>query len=139
MQEVALAVVRSDGPDKPARLGPWLYRIAVRQALLYLRQAGRRRNLVNRWKQRRPDEQLDSDPLEWLLGKERRQSVRKALEGLPAGDREILMLKHSEGWSYQKIADQLGVKRHTIEYRLLKARRRLRQLLVPCQTSEVSP
>ena len=38
-------------------------------------------------------------------------------------------LKYTEGWSYRELADYLGVREDTIEYRLLKARKNLRRLL----------
>src|SRR5262249_59483699 len=42
MQEVALAAVAQRAPlTDPARVGAWLYRLAVRQALLYRRRRGR--------------------------------------------------------------------------------------------------
>ena len=43
MQEVALAAVRQSAPLKdPTKVAPWLYRLAIRQTLLYRRKAGRR-------------------------------------------------------------------------------------------------
>jgi len=44
-------------------------------------------------------------------------------------DREVLVLKYSENWSYADLANHLGVKINTVEYRLMKARKRLRTLL----------
>ena len=42
MQEVAVAVFRQRAPIRdPQRVAPWLYRIALRQSLMYRRQAGR--------------------------------------------------------------------------------------------------
>src|SRR5437660_12495434 len=47
MQEVALAAVAQRAPVSDlARVGAWLYRLAVRQALLYRRRHGRQRKLV---------------------------------------------------------------------------------------------
>ena len=46
MQEVALAAVRQAAPlADAAKVAPWLYRLAVRHALLYRRKCGRRRRL----------------------------------------------------------------------------------------------
>ena len=50
MQEVALAAVRQAAPiTDPTRIAPWLYRLAVRQVLLYRRKLGRQRNLLRRY------------------------------------------------------------------------------------------
>ena len=50
MQEVALAAVKQAAPlADPAKVAPWLYRLAVLQSLLYRRKCGRRRRLVGRF------------------------------------------------------------------------------------------
>ena len=44
MQDVSMAAVRQHAPlSDPAKVGAWLYRLAVRQTLLYRRKQGRRR------------------------------------------------------------------------------------------------
>src|SRR5687768_15023560 len=50
LQEVALAAVRQAAPLSDAsKVAPWLYRLAVRQALLYRRKCSRRRRMVHRY------------------------------------------------------------------------------------------
>ena len=84
MQEVSLAAVRGQAPpDDPNRVAPWLYGLAVRQALLYRRKQGRRRKMVQRFVERfRPTEQdaRTADPLDWLLTDERRKIVAHGAE-----------------------------------------------------------
>ncbi len=129
MQEVALGVLKSKNrPTDPTKVAPWLYRVSVKQSLMYRRSAGRRRKLVSRVADQRPPATSTDggDPLQWLLGKERQHSIRCAFEALLDLDRQILILKHAENWSYQQLADRLGVTLNTIEYRLLLARKRLR-------------
>lgn len=137
MQEVALAAVRQSSPlANAAKLAPWLYRLAVRQALMFRRRQGRRRRLEARYGATVPREG-PGDPLDWLLAAERRQMVRRALQELPARDMEVLLLKHAENWSYRQIADNLGVSVSAVEARLFRARRRLRQRLTTMQPREV--
>jgi RNA polymerase sigma-70 factor (ECF subfamily) len=129
MQEVALAAVAQRAPLlDPGRLMGWLYQLAVRQALIYRRKAGRHRALVGRYAQERSTgtEAPESSPLRWLLHNERRDLVQQALRRLPPGDADLLVLKYSEDWSARKLAEQLGVRTVTIETRLHRARRRLR-------------
>ena len=53
MQEVALAAVRQAAPfADPTKVAPWLYRLAVRQSLLYRRKCGRRRRFTSRYAER---------------------------------------------------------------------------------------
>jgi RNA polymerase sigma-70 factor (ECF subfamily) len=139
MQEVALAAVReSASPADPAKVAPWLYRVAVRQALLYRRKCGRRRKLADRYADRHPPSDHDRsspDPLDWLLAEERRTMVRTAMERLPQRDAEILLLKYTENWSYQQIADHMGISHSAVESRLHRARRRLRDELTALEVS----
>lgn len=114
-----------------SRVGPWLYRIALRQVLMFWRREGRRRQrfkpLDLGW-----DGACDrgDDPLTWLARTEVHEQVRQALALMCAQDREILMLKHSEQWTYRQIADYLGLTMDTVVHRLARARNRLRKQLV---------
>jgi RNA polymerase sigma-70 factor (ECF subfamily) len=129
MQEVALAVIAQRAPLlDPARLAGWLYRLTVRQALLYRRKAGRRRALADRYAGREPRGEADPhpSPLAWLLHGERQVLVRHALEKLPPRDADLLVLKYAEGWSARELADRLGLGLAAVEARLHRARGRLR-------------
>jgi RNA polymerase sigma-70 factor, ECF subfamily len=55
--------------------------------------------------------------------------LRKALQRLERSDREILVLKHLDGWTYDELAERLEIPRGTVMSRLFHARRRLKQLL----------
>ena len=133
LQEVALAAVKQAAPLKDAsKAAPWLYRLAVTQSLLYRRKLGRQRRLRERFiEAARPDEfdHRERDPLDWLLAEERGRMVRRAVQSLPRRDAEILLLKYTENWSYQQIAERLGVTQAAIEARLHRARQRLREAL----------
>jgi RNA polymerase sigma factor (sigma-70 family) len=133
MQEVSLAAVGQRAPlNDREKVAPWLYRLAVRQALLYRRKQGRRRKLVGRYAERfRPSEadNRQADPLTWLLAEERRRQVRSAMSQLPRRDAEILLLKYNENWSYDTLAKHLGITESAVEARLHRARQRLREQL----------
>jgi RNA polymerase sigma factor (sigma-70 family) len=133
MQEVSLAAVRQRAPlNDPTKVAPWLYRLAVRQTLLYRRKQGRQRKMVDRYGQRvRPTEgdNRGVDPLGWLLAEERRTQVREAMSRLAKRDAEILLLKYNEDWSYDDLAKHLGISQSAVEARLHRARQRLRDEL----------
>jgi RNA polymerase sigma-70 factor (ECF subfamily) len=115
--------------NDPEKVAPWLYRLAVRQTLLYRRKQGRRRKMVDRYAQRfRPSEanNRQADPMAWLLAEERRTQVRLAMSRLPKRDAEILLLKYNEDWSYDTLAKHLGISQSAVEARLHRARQRLR-------------
>ena len=129
MQEVALAVVAQRSPLlEPGRLVGWLYRLAVRQALIYRRKAGRQRALIDRYAHRQGvgiEDPMPS-PLSWLLHDERRDLVQQALHRLPPRDADLLIMKYAEGWSARELSERLGVRTAAIEARLHRARGRLR-------------
>ena len=58
-----------------------------------------------------------------------RQTVRAAIEQLPAEFREAITLRELEGFSYKEIADIAGVPIGTIMSRLARARRQLQMIL----------
>lgn len=134
MQDVAAAAVEKGHQLRdPARVAPWLYRLAVVAALQYRRRQGRRRKLMDRFAERYPPTAADArerDPLDWLLANERQKLVRKALERLPNRDAEILLLKYTEDWSYRELAERLGLSESAVEARLHRARQKMRRALV---------
>ncbi len=132
MQNIALAIVKHDSVlNEVNRISAWLYQVAVRQVLMYRRSSGRRRKMHDRVA---ADPAARSEPpvspLDGLLASESQENMHKALGELPEIDRQILMLKYAEGWSYKELASHLGVQEDTIEYRLLRARKNLRRLLI---------
>lgn len=132
MQEVALAAVAQRAPLlDPRRVIGWLYRLAVRQSLLYRRKAGRQRALVDRYARERAagDAAPVPSPLAWLMHDERQSLVQQALHRLAPRDADLLVLKYAEGWSARELGERLGMKTTTIEARLHRARGRLRSEL----------
>jgi len=142
LQEVSLALVRGRSlPEDESRLAPWLYRVAVRQTLLYRRKMGRRRKLQDHFIQAAPPADYDPrspNPLAWLLAEERRTMIRAAMRKLPPRDAEMLLLKYTEDWNYHQIAEHLGISHAAVESRLHRARARLRQELTAMNVVEPS-
>lgn len=132
LQEVSTAALEhADRLRDPQKVAPWLYRIAVTCALQHRRRLGRKRRLVERLAatHRESTASDEPDPLAWLLADERRQLVRQAISSLSARDAEILMLKHSEDWSYRQLAEHLGISESAVDARLHRARAKMRRAL----------
>ena len=70
-----------------------------------------------------------SSPSQHALREELRARVRRALERLAPGDREVLVLRHLEQLSTRDTAGVLGVSEGAVKVRLLRALERLRDLL----------
>lgn len=132
MQELAIAVMKqSNRPTEPSKVAPWLYRIALRKVINHRRYQGRQRRLLEGFGKFHEARQSEVDPTPggWLLSHESLQGVQVALQRINMSDRQILLLKYSEGWSYRQLADHLGISVKTVEYRLLRARQALREQL----------
>lgn len=128
LQNVACALSNRSALPPDGRLAPWLYRVALRQILQLRRKEGRQRKLRAAWVAR-PTPSATVEPDQQLMAVESRLAVRAALDRLGDVDRQVLLLKYTENWSYLDLAQHLGVSRGVIEHRLLKARERLREEL----------
>ena len=55
--------------------------------------------------------------------------LRTALDRLRADERELILLKHLDGWTYDELAERLDIPRGTVMSRLFHARQRLKALM----------
>jgi RNA polymerase sigma-70 factor, ECF subfamily len=74
-------------------------------------------------------EVLGEDAEAKLVSHANSEHIRKALETLPAGFRELLVLREIEELSYKEISSVIGVPMGTVMSSLSRARGRLRQAL----------
>ena len=122
---------RLDSLKDPGRLRSWLYSVA-RHAAIDAGEARRRRDgrcgsldgLAEA-----PTDGHSVNPLGAVLQSELQTTLLRAVEGLPALYREPFVLRHLEGWTYAEIGDCLGLPVETVETRLVRARRLLREML----------
>jgi RNA polymerase sigma-70 factor, ECF subfamily len=110
-----------DLANSQGNVGGWLYRTATNLGIDALRAAGRRRHYEDAAGRARV-ESVDAaaDPLAELLRAEKQQRVRAVLARLKPGQAEILVLRAS-GFSYQELAEALGVKRGSVGTMLIRA------------------
>jgi RNA polymerase sigma-70 factor (family 1) len=101
-----------------------------------------RQLVINRYKQQTVRQQLlaewqeyepvasSADATEWpLRTAELTADIQAALDGLPPKRREIFEKSRFEYFSYDEIAEQLGISRATVESQMVKALRFLRERL----------
>lgn len=130
MQEVSLAACSRKEPLRdPDKAGAWLYRVSLRQAMLFRRRKGRQARLMDRFGQQTRSRDHGPSPLDFLLRRERGELVRDAMNKLDPKDREILLLRYTQDWSSREMATRLGVSIACVEARLHRARQRLRDEL----------
>lgn len=113
----------------PRRLRSWLCSVA-RNAAIDAGQARRRRTTSAL--EPVADALADGSegsPVRVVLDGELRTTLLRAVEALPVHYREPFVLRHLEDWSYQQIGEMLGLPLETVETRLVRARRLLREML----------
>ena len=116
----------------PSRWRGWLYRTARNAAIDGAVKQTRDRQL--RISYGRETAKSSIDPAERLIQSEEHRRVLSAIKGLPAIYREPFVLRHLEDWNYAQIGEALGLPVDTVETRLVRARRLLKDAL-----SEKSP
>lgn len=115
----------------PSRWRPWLYQLARRAAI----DAGKRRKRRSRREVQAEPAALSAvssgspPPEADLVADERRGRVMQAVRSLPPHYREPFVLRHLEDWGYARIAQVLDLPVDTVETRLVRARRMLRETL----------
>lgn len=120
------------------RLRPWLFTIAARVRVDWLRRNGRRGD----------EEELDAEVLEdpnpagqpgaLALEKERAALVRRALERLPEPQRAVVHLHRFEGLGFAEIGKALGITEGAAKLRAFRAYAQLRTLLADLVSEEPS-
>ncbi len=134
LQEVAIAAATQSAKREPVeRVAPWLYRVAIRQVMLFRRKAGRRKRLIEnaaRFSSTNETCGQTREPIEWLISLERQSEVRRAMSSMAERDRQLLMLKYVDGLSYGEIAQRIGVTASSVQSRLHRARAQLRAKLL---------
>ncbi|MBN2446763.1 MAG: RNA polymerase sigma factor, partial [Phycisphaerae bacterium] len=131
VQQVWTQVWQSIGSlQEPRLLRRWLYRIA-RNAAIDAGMANRRRRTREVGIEDEPTQpdRSAATPFGAALGSELRETLLRAVQALPLIYREPFALKHLEDWSYAEIGELLGMPVETVETRLVRARRLLREML----------
>jgi RNA polymerase sigma-70 factor (ECF subfamily) len=139
-QETFLRAFQSIGQFRgDADLRTWIYRIAINQA----------RNRWRWWRRRRRDSTVSLDsteeggamaltrlpadhgntPEQNTLAHERERVLRAALQTLGRAYKETLILRDIEGFSYEEVAEALGISIGTVKSRLARGRSELRRKL----------
>ncbi|MHC4697402.1 MAG: RNA polymerase sigma factor [Planctomycetota bacterium] len=128
-QQVWTAVWRRAGELRDTRRWrPWLYRLARNAAVDAGRKITRRRSRTQQLTEV-PVGASTTAPVGELVGDEQHREVLRAIQALPALYREPFVLRHLQGWTYKEIAEVMDMRVDSVETRLVRARRFLREAL----------
>lgn len=108
----------------PERFGAWVFRIGANACKDAVK--AKRRGIV-------PLEsvaELESHDGDTATRLDQRRRLASALASLAPDQREAFLLKHMEGWSYEEMADRLGVRVSALKMRVHRAREELQITLL---------
>jgi RNA polymerase sigma-70 factor (ECF subfamily) len=121
--------------DGKSSFGPWLFRIARNLAIDRIR---RRKHLVSIQDLKEPPdlegnserfESLGASPLEQARRMEEKECIAAALSRVPAGYREVLVLRFQEDMPLEEIAGIVEAPLSTVKSRLYRGLELLREML----------
>lgn len=120
--------------DPRYRFSTWLFRIAHNLGIDHLRR--RRLHTVSLYRQDAEGDEVevvvaddDKDPLGHLGNQELSDEIRTSIEGLRPEYRELILLRHFAGLSYQEIAEFKDMPLGTVKNKLFRAHTVLRKAL----------
>jgi RNA polymerase sigma factor (sigma-70 family) len=129
--EVFLIAFRGRGGFDPARglVRPWLYGIAVKVVGRYRRAEIRRNRALARVPEPSAGEPFEERAAERMDARRLRPCLARALTGLSAAERDLLLLVAWADLSYDEAAQALGIPGGTARSRLHRVRVKLRRYL----------
>jgi RNA polymerase sigma-70 factor (ECF subfamily) len=128
IQETFLQVHRGIAAFRgESRWEHWLFRIAANTAVKAYRHraAAKRAGPTVSWEEGDGETPEAAAPLRRLLGKERKELLSQAIDGLPAQMRRCVRLRVFQDLDYDEIAEILQISPSTVKVQLFKARKRL--------------
>ncbi len=114
-----------------SRFGTWLYRIASNHIKDHFRSTSRTKQVPFDQESTLYSGDQKEAPNEEFLQDERRNLVTKALLQLPRKQQIILTLRDIQGFSYKEIGKILRISPGTVDSRIHRARKLLREKLSP--------
>ena len=129
VQESYLRAVKFFGGFHGENARPWLLAIVRNTCYTWLRRNRMDEPATELDEGTQVIDQSSATPESILLAAARTELVRQAVEALPAGFREIVILRELEGLSYNEIAEIASIPVGTVMSRLARARARLQKLL----------
>ncbi|WP_245161021.1 sigma-70 family RNA polymerase sigma factor [Blastococcus sp. CT_GayMR16] len=131
VQEAFLAHWRNPASFDPERgsFGTWLLAMVHHKAVDAVRREESQRRRVDVLAKGAAEPEVGRDLADEVSDRMGALPVRRALEGLPAPQREAIVLAYWGGYTQRQIAERTGVPLGTVKTRMLAGMRRLHQAL----------
>lgn len=121
-------------PGPEGNVAGWLYRTATNLGIDELRARAKRKQYEEAAGRLASLSDASADPLNDLLREEKCRRVRTVLAALKPAQAQVLILRHS-GFSYNELADCLGVKRGSVGTMLMRAEAEFQRRYVAVEAS----
>ncbi len=112
-----------------SKFSTWLYKIAYYRSLDYLKKHKRSINTSSIDADTEYHLTSMEDALDGLEAKERKRTIKTAINELPHDDAVVITLHYFEELSLKEIADIMNIEANTVKVRLFRSRKRLAVLL----------
>lgn len=126
-QETFIKVYRSLKSYQFKSFKSWIGRIATNTSLDILRKNSSSKNLEVTFIENINDVGNDLEPIDEIILKEDKNRLTDILEELPPIYRQVIEMHYLKEMTYEKIADCEGVSKKTIESRLYRARKMIKE------------
>jgi RNA polymerase sigma-70 factor (ECF subfamily) len=133
-QEAFTRLLRQPLPEREAK--PWLFTVATNLVRDDARKKSRRERLLTVHGPVLPSPEAAAD--EVLERNERIEEVRRALAGLRPRDRQLLLMRE-EGFTYEEMAQAVGVAPSSVGTLLARALKRFMEVYRLCEVVDDAP
>lgn len=118
--------------ESRGELHSFLCGVARKKISAFLRKSGNRLEILSDdWNSFEESEVSAQTPLNNLLNRELEDVVEKKISALPALQREVLILRDMEDFSYKEIAEITETELGQVKIRLYRARKKMATALMP--------
>lgn len=129
VQDTFMQLHRSRRTYEPGRpVTPWAFAIARHVFLMHRRRTFRR---IRFEEGLAVHQKTSGDLRDEARSLADRDELRRALVGVPADQREAVLMHHVEGWSFAEVAARLGIRVNAAKTRAFRGMRKLKQQLAP--------
>ncbi|WBW97457.1 RNA polymerase sigma factor [Oceanirhabdus sp. W0125-5] len=125
-QETFLQVYLSIAKFDNKNFKNWIGRIATNKCLDYIRKEKVQTKVVEVLKETREESKLNQNPIHNILHKEKKEIILKGINRLPDKYGKVLIKYYIENKDYSTIAVEEGIKPRTVETRLYRAKKLLK-------------
>ncbi len=116
-----------------ARFSTWITRIAINEALKYIKKRKRYSDLhsfnLNSGEETRLAGKIDQTPEDDLIQQDMKRLLEQAVEELSSTYKNVYIKREMENMSTSRTAENLGITNANVKVRLHRARKKLRQTL----------